>query len=92
MVVGFAGWWVVGEPLEGFLHRGCLSAEQLPAELAVAVDHDEFDADGGFAEAAAAAAQRLDRDGHLDDPSWSGVAIAGTPLLALLSFSTRRPR
>jgi len=56
VVVVFAGWWVVGEPLEGFLHHGCLSAEQLLAELAVAVDDDEFDADGGFAEAAPATA------------------------------------
>jgi hypothetical protein len=56
VVVGFVGWWVVGEPLEGLPDDGCLCAEQFLAELAVAVDHDEFDADGGFAEAAAAAA------------------------------------
>jgi hypothetical protein len=77
VVVGFVGWWVVGEPLEGFFHHDCLSAEQLLAELAVAVDDDEFDADGGLAKAAAAA-QRLTREGQLGDPfvfegGWSGL-------------------
>jgi hypothetical protein len=47
---------VVGEPLEGLPYRGCLSTKSLLAELAVAVDHDEFDADGGVAETAPAAA------------------------------------
>jgi hypothetical protein len=61
VVVGFVSRWVFGEPLEGFFHGGCLSAEKLFAELAVAVDDDEFDAHGGLAKAAPAAAQRLDR-------------------------------
>jgi hypothetical protein len=52
---------VVDEPLEGFPDDGCLSAEQFPAELAVAVDDDEFDADGGFAETASTA-PRLGRE------------------------------
>jgi hypothetical protein len=47
---------VVGEPLEGLFHGGGLPAQQFLAELAVAVDHDEFDADGGLAKSASAAA------------------------------------
>jgi hypothetical protein len=90
VVVGFAGWWVVGEPLEGLPHHGCLSVEQFLAELAVAVDDDEFDAAAGFAEAAPATAQRLDRTGSWMTLWCPGVAIAGTPLLSFLPFPTRR--